>query len=56
MFYVSEYHQRKRLAKLGLTQPLSELDDLTATVFCMIDMELNELERRELEKRGRGRK
>jgi hypothetical protein len=39
--FVAEYAQRKRLAKLGYTSNISELDALKAEIFGIIDVELD---------------
>jgi hypothetical protein len=50
---VAEYNQRKRLAKLGFTSPLSELSVMKAEAFCMIDQEIDDLTSKEAKKAGK---
>lgn len=39
--YIAEYSQRKRLAKLGYSTPMGELDAIKAEIFAIIDIELD---------------
>lgn len=48
---VSEYSQRRRLAKLGYTSNISELSAWKASVFVMIDSEIDRLESEEMKKK-----
>lgn len=45
--YLAEYISRKRLASLGFTSPISELDCIKAEIFCMIDTEIQVLQSQE---------
>ena len=51
--FIAEYAQRKRLAKLGYTSPLSELSAFKADVYAIIDAELDKLQALEAKKHGR---
>lgn len=39
--FLAEYSQRKRLAKLGYTTPMSGLSALKAEIFGIIDVEID---------------
>lgn len=45
--YVLEYIARSRLAKLGFTQSLGELDCITADALLMVDLEYAEIQAKE---------
>jgi len=54
---VSEYIQRKRLAKLGFTTDLEQLDTWTAEAFILIDHEIDVLQdKKSKEKPKNGRR
>lgn len=48
---LAEYLQRKRMASLGLTTNLSEIDTITVEAFCLIDQLIEQL--REEKQSGR---
>lgn len=48
--FLAEYVTRKRLAKLGYTSPIGELDSLKVEAFCLIDVEIDDLSSKELKK------
>lgn len=50
--FIAEYAQRKRLAKLGFTSNISELDATKAEIFGIIDAELNRLELEDLRRKN----
>lgn len=43
-FYVEEYAQRKRLAKLGYVSSPSELPAFKAEIFAIIDTEIDKIQ------------
>ena len=52
--FVAEFVQRKRLAKLGYTSSISELDALKAEIFGIIDVELEKCQAEDMRsKHGR---
>lgn len=52
--FVAEYAQRKRLAKLGYTSSISDLDALKAEIFGIIDVELDKCQAEDMRsKHGR---
>lgn len=53
---VAEFNQRRRLAKLGFTQPLSELDSFRAEAFLIISDEIDDFERKRQEQESQKRK
>ena len=53
---MAEYNQRRRLAKLGFTQPLSELDSYRAELFLIISDEIDDYEKKRQEQEAAKRK
>jgi hypothetical protein len=53
--YIAEFFARQRLAKLGFTSPLDELDSVTAEVFIVIDAEIEKIKGEEMKKASRKR-
>jgi hypothetical protein len=52
--FVAEFVQRKRLAKLGYSSSISELDALKAEIFGIIDVELEKCQAEDMRsKHGR---
>jgi hypothetical protein len=52
--FVAEFVQRKRLAKLGYTSSISEMDALKAEIFGIIDVELEKCQAEDMRsKHGR---
>ena len=55
--WVAEYNARRRLAVLGYTSPIADLDDYTARIFLEIDATVDKEESRLMKERTRhGRK
>lgn len=55
-FLLGEYVTRKRLAKLGYTSPIDQLDSFRVEAFCMIDAEIEDLSSKEMKKANGKRK
>ncbi len=53
--YIAEFFARQRLAKLGFTSSLDELDSVTAEVFITIDAEIEKLKADEMKKASKRR-
>lgn len=53
---VSEYIERKRLAGIGFTSPLSDLPAWKAEAFVFIDSQLDKLQAEEMKKKQRAGK
>lgn len=53
--YIAEFFARQRLAKLGFTSSLDELDSVTAEVFITIDAEIERFKADEMKKSSRKR-
>lgn len=61
MLYVARYNQLRKLAKMGFTQPLSDLNSHDADILLMIYDEVERLEAKDREAqlkaaKGRGRR
>ena len=54
--FLAEYVTRKRLAKLGYTSPIGQLDALRIEAFCLIDSEIDDLSSKEMKKANGKRK
>lgn len=54
--YLSEYAQRKRLAKLGYNTSLSELSAFRAEVFSIIDVEIDKFQTEQARSKKNGRR
>jgi len=52
-YFVAEYAQRKRLAKLGYTSNICELSAIKSEIFGIIDLELDKIQSDELKKRSK---
>jgi len=48
--WVAEYMNRMRFAKLGWTEPFSELDCLTAEAMILIDTEVRKITSEQMQK------
>jgi len=56
IFFLAEYNRRGKLKELGYTDSISNLDELTGDMFCVIADEIASLEeeqRQKQSKRGR---
>lgn len=51
--YIAEFFARSRLAKLGFTSNLDDLDSVTAEVFMTIDAEIEKIKADEMKKSSR---